>query len=205
MEFGEKLQNLRKQKGLTQEELSEALYVSRTAVSKWESGKGYPSIDSLKEISKYFTVSIDELLSSEKILTIAEKENKQSIKTICDYIFSFLDISFLLLIILPLYPYRMENYVYSVSLINYGQASSFKIAFYWVFFLLLILSGIIKAVLTKIKNEKYSKILTYISLALNILLVLFLTLSREVYAVMSAFLILLIKGAVLLKYVKTGN
>lgn len=205
MEFGEKLQNLRKQKGLTQEELSEALYVSRTAVSKWESGKGYPSIDSLKEISKYFTVSIDELLSSEKILTIAEKENKQSIKTICDYIFSFLDISFLLLIILPLYPYRMENYVYSVSLINYGQASSFKIAFYWVFFLLLILSGIIKAVLTKIKNEKYSKILTYISLALNILLVLFLTLSREVYAIMSAFLILLIKVAVLLKYVKTGN
>ena len=47
--------------------------------------------------------------------SIAEKENKQSIKTICDYIFSFLDISFLLLIILPLYPYRMENYVYSVS------------------------------------------------------------------------------------------
>ena len=46
MEFHEKLQELRKQKNLTQEELSEILFVSRTAISKWESGRGYPSIDS---------------------------------------------------------------------------------------------------------------------------------------------------------------
>ena len=54
MEFNEKLQELRKQKGLTQEELAEMLYVSRAAVSKWESGRGYPNIDSLKAISKFF-------------------------------------------------------------------------------------------------------------------------------------------------------
>ena len=54
MEFNEKLQELRKNKGLTQEDLAEALFVSRTAISKWESGRGYPSIDSLKEIAKYF-------------------------------------------------------------------------------------------------------------------------------------------------------
>ena len=65
MEFGEKLLELRNGKGMTQEELAEDLFVSRTAISKWESGRGYPSIDSLKEISKYFSVSIDELLSSE--------------------------------------------------------------------------------------------------------------------------------------------
>ena len=76
MEFHEKLHELRKNRGLTQEELAEALYVSRTAISKWESGRGYPSIDSLKEISNYFSVSIDDLLSGEKLLSIAEKENK---------------------------------------------------------------------------------------------------------------------------------
>ena len=76
MELNEKLQELRKQKGITQEELAEALYVSRTAVSKWESGRGVPSIDSLKAISKYFSVSIDSLLSGEEILEIAGDDLK---------------------------------------------------------------------------------------------------------------------------------
>lgn len=57
MEFHEKLQELRKQKNLTQEELSEILFVSRTAISKWESGRGYPSIDSLKAIAEFFGVT----------------------------------------------------------------------------------------------------------------------------------------------------
>ena len=79
MEFHEKLQELRKSRGLTQEELAEALFVSRTAISKWESGRGYPSIDSLKEISRYFSVSIDELLSGDQLVLIAEKENKSNL------------------------------------------------------------------------------------------------------------------------------
>lgn len=75
MEFGEKLQALRKSRGLTQEELAGALYVSRTAISKWESNRGYPSIDSLKEISAYFSVSIDDLLFGDKK---AEKGQKMA-------------------------------------------------------------------------------------------------------------------------------
>ena len=100
MELGEKLQELRKSRGLTQEELAEALYVSRTAVSKWESGRGYPSLDSLKEISSYFGVTLDELLSAEKILTLAEKENKFNIRGICDLLIGIVDLfSFILSII----------------------------------------------------------------------------------------------------------
>ena len=76
MEFNEKLQELRKQKNLTQEELAGDLFVSRTAISKWESGRGYPGIDSLKEISRYFSVSIDELLSGEELLSVAENEKQ---------------------------------------------------------------------------------------------------------------------------------
>jgi transcriptional regulator with XRE-family HTH domain len=70
MELKEKLQALRKQKGLTQEELAAALYVSRTAISKWESGRGYPSIDSLRAIADFFSVSLDELLSGEAMLSV---------------------------------------------------------------------------------------------------------------------------------------
>ena len=62
MELGEKLRQLRKEKGLTQEELASLLYVSRTAVSKWESDKGCPNIDSLKQLSKLYGISVDYLL-----------------------------------------------------------------------------------------------------------------------------------------------
>ena len=92
MEFHEKLQELRKSRGLTQEELAEELYVSRTAISKWESGRGYPSIDSLKEISNYFSVTIDELLSTDKLLSIAEKENRANLRGMCDLLFGLLDV-----------------------------------------------------------------------------------------------------------------
>ena len=62
---------------LTQEELAQVIFVSRTAISKWESGRGLPNIESLKAISKFFSVSLDELLSGEEILTIAENDHKQ--------------------------------------------------------------------------------------------------------------------------------
>ncbi len=63
MTFSEKLKQLRTSKGLTQDEMAQKLFVTRTAISKWETGKGYPAIDSLKLISKLFAVSIDELIS----------------------------------------------------------------------------------------------------------------------------------------------
>ena len=77
MEFNEKLQELRNSKGLTQQELAEKLYVSRTAISKWDSGRGYPSIDSLREIAKFFSVTVDELISPSEALDIAEKDGEQ--------------------------------------------------------------------------------------------------------------------------------
>ena len=58
MEFHEKLQQLRKQNNLTQEQLAEQLFISRTAVSKWESGRGYPNLESLKCISKLFSIRL---------------------------------------------------------------------------------------------------------------------------------------------------
>lgn len=205
MEFGEKLQELRKNKGLTQEELAEELYVSRTAVSKWESGRGYPSIDSLKDISKFFSVSIDDLLSGEKLLSIAEKENKSNIRNMCDLLFSIVDLFSIVLIVLPLYPNAIDGFVYSVNLLNYTQASGINKTVYWFFFALLIFVGILKVILVRLKAEKGNKLLGEISIVIGILTVLFLALTREVYAVVVAFLLLLVKGVSLLKYVNIGK
>lgn len=65
--FGEKLKKLRTDNHLTQDELAEKMMVTRTAVSKWETNKGYPSVDSLKELSNLFGISIDELIADEDI------------------------------------------------------------------------------------------------------------------------------------------
>ena len=59
MDFGEKLKALRTERGLTQEQLAARLYVSRTAVSKWETGGGSPNLDSLQAVAR---LSVDDLL-----------------------------------------------------------------------------------------------------------------------------------------------
>ena len=123
MEFGEKVQKLRNQNKWTQEQLAEKLYVSRTAVSKWESGKGYPNIDLLKDVAKLFNKTIDELLSSEEILDIAKIENTSNMKRTNNLVYGLLDIISVLFIFLPLYARRTENFVYSVPLVSTNDIS----------------------------------------------------------------------------------
>lgn len=199
MEFYEKLQELRKSRGLTQEELAEALYVSRTAVSKWESGRGYPSIDSLKDISSYFSVSIDELLSGEKLLSIAERENKSNMQNLCDMLIGILDLLSVTLIVLPLYPNPIDGYIFSVNLFSYTETTSFNRFVYWGLFTTLMAAGIAKILLTRLKIVKGRKLLTAGSMGLSILAVLFLAMTREVYAVTMAFLLFVTKGILLWK------
>ena len=205
MEFHEKLQELRKSRGLTQEELAELLYVSRTAISKWESGRGYPNIDSLKEISRFFSVTIDDLLSGDKLLTIAEKENQANIRNVCDLLFGIVDLFAVLLVILPLYPNSIDGYVYSVNLFAYGEIAPVNRMIYWGLFLALVGVGLIKILLAKYWNEKNSKNITGISMGLSVVIVLFLAMTREAYAVTLVFLLLLIKGMILMKCIKVGG
>lgn len=65
MSFGEKLQQLRKEKGLSQEDLAHQLNISRQAVSKWESQNGYPEIEKMILISDLFQVSLDYLMKED--------------------------------------------------------------------------------------------------------------------------------------------
>ena len=66
MTFAEKLKSIRKQAGMSQEQLAEKLGVSRQAVTKWETDAGIPDIENMMAISALFDISIDELLSNEK-------------------------------------------------------------------------------------------------------------------------------------------
>ena len=199
MEFNEKLKELRSSRGLTQGELAEALFVSRTAISKWESGRGYPSIDSLKEISGFFSVTIDELLSGEKLLSIAEKENKSNIQNLCRILIGAIDLFYFLLIVLPLYPKPMERYIASVSLFCYTETTAFNRMVYFWLFLLLIVIGIIEIIVMQLKIVKVCKMIMTCSMLLSIAAVLFLALTGETYATALAFLLFVLKVALYMK------
>ena len=73
MELHEKLQELRKSRGLTQEQLAQRIYVSRTAISKWESGRGTPSIDSLKALSAFY-IKISSLIMAFTLFNMKHEE-----------------------------------------------------------------------------------------------------------------------------------
>ena len=199
MEFGEKIQKLRNEKKWTQEQLAEKLYVSRTAVSKWESRKGYPNIDSLKDIAKLFNKTIDELLSSEEIIDIAKKENTTNIKRTNNLIYGLLDIISVLFIFLPLYAQKTESFVYSVSLMSTNDISNIIKISYIVILSILSLIGIAELILNFIDNRRTQRIVNIISLIVESISILFFAMSRQTYLTAIIFIILVIKITVIIK------
>ena len=200
MEFNEKLQELRKNKGLTQEELAEALYVSRTAISKWESGRGYPSIDSLKEIAKYFSVTIDELLSSNEVLSIAEEDNKQKEKHLKGLIFGLLDISVLMFFFLPFFGQKENGIVQEVSLLSLNGIASYLQITYYAIVICIAVYGILTLAFQNFQKAFWVNNRDKISLILNAVVVLLFIISSQVYAGAFLFIFLAIKALMLIKW-----
>ena len=199
MEFNEKLQELRKQKELTQEELAEKLYVSRTAISKWESGRGYPNIESLKAIAKFFSVTVDELLSSGEVLTIAEEDNKRKEKRFCDLIYGLLDLSIAMLLFLPFFAEDADGIIQSVPLIALSGVQPYlRIAFFAVVIVMTVM-GILTLALQNCQGVAWVKSKTTISLLLGAISVLLLIISSQPYAAVFAFALLAIKALMLIK------
>ena len=199
MEFSQKLYQLRKQKGITQEELASSLFVSRTAISKWESGKGYPNLDSLKAIAKFFSVTVDQLLSTDEILTIAEEDNKRKENGFLDLLFGLLDVSALLLLFLPFFPLTVGESVQSVSLIALSGVQPYlKITYFAVVFCLSSL-GILTLALQGVQSKIWHKCKPIGSLTLGIFAVLLFMISSAPYASVYCFALLTIKALSLIK------
>ena len=199
MEFHEKLQELRRRKGLTQEELAQALWVSRTAVSKWESGRGYPSIDSLKQIAKFYAVTIDELLSGDEILTIAEADRTQQRGRFQDLIFGLLDISTAMFFFLPLFGQHANGSIQAVSLLTLTSLSSFLKAAYLLAVAGTVLFGILTLALQSFQHPLWLRSKHRVSLLLSCLATLLFILSPQPYAAAFLFVFLLIKVLILAK------
>lgn len=76
MQFNEKLKELRTKKGVSQSELADGIYVSRSAVAKWENGLGLPSTESLRLLAEYFGVTVEELYADSSTEKVIVHKNK---------------------------------------------------------------------------------------------------------------------------------
>lgn len=200
MEFHEKLQELRKQKGLTQNQLAERLFVSRTAVSKWESGRGYPNIESLKAIAKFFGLPIDQLLSGEELLALSEEEYKKKENWIRDLIFGLLDLGASMLLFLPFFGQMAESgTIQGVLLFSLNAANPYLKAVFYALIFAMILLGIATLALQNCKSRFWLKAKASLSLFFHILSVVLFVITKQPYAATFLIAFLIVKLFILFR------
>ena len=193
MEFSEKLQELRKERSLTQEELAEALFVSRTAVSKWESGRGYPSIDSLKGLSRFFSISIDELICPDEIIKAAANEKKAFADRYRSLICGALDVLLAVLLFIPAFGNGADSTA-TVALFELTEISSWLKFTFAAIICIIVLEGACSLVVANLDKQAWSKRLLVAGMVLSIAAVMVLIVSRQPYAGIVCFALLTIKG-----------
>lgn len=79
------LKELRKEKGLTQEQLAETLNVSRRTISRWETGNNVPDLDLMVEMADFYQVDLRELMNGERKNEQMDKEMKETVLQVADY------------------------------------------------------------------------------------------------------------------------
>jgi len=193
MEFKEKLQGLRRQKGLTQEALAEKLCVSRTAVSKWESGRGYPGVDSLMAMAKFFGTTVDELLSGEELLCAAKDQSLEKGRQLKTLMFGLMDCAMAANLFLPLFRVGTEAVPLMMAHVSPYLKAGFLIAVVGTAVL-----GVLTLALQRIENKRWQKCSCTISLAAGAMAALLFIVTSQPYAALMAFLLLGVKAAVLI-------
>jgi transcriptional regulator with XRE-family HTH domain len=201
MDFNTKLQQLRTKKGLTQEQLAEKVCVSRVAVSKWEAGRGYPNLDSLKMLAKVFDVSIDSLLSSEELLDIAEVHRKNESKMFRSLLFGIMDFMTLLMFVLPVCANRFDGKIFMVTLQSLRLANESVRAVFIVLVCMNGLFGALELALQNVQKKVKQNLELILSGAFSSLGIVFSCMMNQPYACVYYFSLFLIKVLVALRTV----
>ena len=198
MEFNERLQELRKTKGLTQEELAQALYVSRTAVSKWESGRGYPSIDSLKEISRFFSVTIDELICSEEIIAAAKDDKERSLHKLIALVCSLLDVFVGMLLFIPAFG-NGTNSPSAVSLLSLTGIQQWIRYLFFGLIIITVLNGFFGVVISGMDKPVWVRHTIVTGMIITVICSAVFILTKQPYAGIICFSVLIAKGFLMIR------
>jgi hypothetical protein len=150
-------------------------------------------------IAKFFSVTVDELLSTDEVLTIAAEDNKRKEKCFRDLIYGLLDLSMAMLFFMPFFAEKADGVIQSVSITALvGVQPYLKIA-YLAAVIAMTVMGILTLALQDCQAMAWVKSKTTVSLILGALSVLLFIISSQSYAAVFAFVLLVIKALMLIK------
>jgi transcriptional regulator with XRE-family HTH domain len=167
IKVGAFLKDLRKEKGITQEQLAEKLGVSGRTISRWETGKNMPDISLLVEIAEFFDVSIPEIIKGERKSENMKEETKEVVETMSDYakaekeqlIKSFRNMSIIGLIALLVYMVLRETGVYDRNIfLQYTYGISESLIYVTVVMFPLYTTGLLSKFRINRANYKFSSV-----------------------------------------------
>ena len=198
MDFGEKLKALRTERGLTQEQLAARLYVSRTAVSKWETGGGSPNLDSLQAVARLFDVSVDDLLSTDDLIVLARDERRSTARSSGMLSFGLLDVLAVVFAFIPLYGVDDGSVVRLANLADYGASVDFGASFAVMAAAVvsLMFVGAVEIVLAAAGSRRAARIVALVGFAVQALAVVLFASTMQPYATTLMFVLLLAKVVV---------
>ena len=198
MDFGEKLKALRTERGLTQEQLAARLYVSRTAVSKWETGGGSPNLDSLQVVARLFDVSVDDLLSADDLIVLARDERRSTARSSGMLSFGLLDVLAVVFAFIPLYGVDDGSFVRMANLADYGASVDFGASFAVMAAAVvsLMFMGAVEIVLAAVGSRRAARIVALVGFAVQALAVVLFASTMQPYATTLMFALLLAKVVV---------
>lgn len=198
MDFGEKLKALRIERGLTQEQLAARLYVSRTAVSKWETGGGSPNLDSLQAVARLFDVSVDDLLSTDDLIVLARDERRSTARSSGMLSFGLLDVLAVVFAFIPLYGVDDGSFVRMANLVDYGASVDFGASFAVMATAVVSLMFVsaVEIVLAAAGSRRAARIVALVGFAVQALAVVLFASTMQPYATTLMFVLLLAKVVV---------
>ena len=167
IKVGAFLKDLRKEKGITQEQLAEKLGVTGRTISRWETGKNMPDISLLVEIAEFFDVSIPEIIKGERKSEYMKNETKEVAETMSDYakaekeqlIKSFRNMSIIGLIALLVYMVLRETGVYDRNIfLQYTYGISESLIYVTVLMFPLYTTGLLSKIRIHRTNYKFSSV-----------------------------------------------
>lgn len=198
MDFGEKLKALRTERGLTQEQLAARLYVSRTAVSKWETGGGSPNLDSLQAVARLFDVSVDDFLSADDLIVLARDERRSTARSSGMLSFGLLDVLAVVFAFIPLYGVDDGSFVRMANLADYGASVDFGASFAVMAAAVvsLMFVGAVEILLAAAGSRRAARIVALVGFAVQALAVVLFASTMQPYATTLMFALLLAKVVV---------